>query len=95
MLVEIIQEHAKDWPANITGIDIRACGAGYGDESIAKRLSTQPVFVDFIVRDPEATITPDGTTWYEIALSSWREIYAELQKWQENIDCIYSNFAQA
>ena len=67
MLVEIIQEHAKDWPANITGIDIRACGAGYGDESIAKRLSTQPVFVDFIVRGPEATITPDGTTWYEIA----------------------------
>lgn len=66
-LVEIIHEHAKDWSANITGIDIRACGAEYGDESLPRGFQPGLYLLISLFEVLKATIAPEGTTWYEIA----------------------------
>jgi hypothetical protein len=43
-------------------IELRACGAGYGDDSIAQKISQR--FLSSPVTAPEYSVTPDGTTWW-------------------------------
>lgn len=66
-LVEIIHEHAKDWPANITGIDIRRVVLDMEMSLLPRGFQPSLYLLISLFEVLKATIAPDGTTWYEIA----------------------------